>query len=514
MEGPIDNLTTQSGGGDEAQTEKPVVIPQEAVGELGSNAEAENAATDDTETTSTPQADNRSLHEEGSKSESAASDKTAVNSAQDGTSLKPPEPTAALDLTRRKSDGRIKVLLTRNDSDGAVISLGWREAVEYNGRLYCVPTLPPALYQSLILPTGFETVGSTRELFDSIVALLRDHVMLPEKQCSLLAYWSMATWFPDFLPFLPSLAITGPASAADLLLRTLVAVCRRPVLLADMSPVVLRALPLGELMPTLLIRGPQLSKRMAGLLDASNQPGYLVCSGKDFQQFYCAKCIYMGEHAKNQLLTPNSIHVHVGGNSLRFLSALPTDSVIQDFQNRLLSYRLVSYNKVAASKFRVPGFRFRPEVCAIAQVLGASITDDPALQQDIIELLQERDEQSRVDRASGQDGMVLKAVLWHCHQSDQQQVFVREIAATANRIYNEEGESLKISNETVGHVLKNLGLYTRRLGNAGRGLVLDKATQSRAHELGHANEVLPDSAGVPACGYCHKLQLLQTQEVV
>src|SRR5208282_2977134 len=36
----------------------------------------------------------------------------------------------------------------------------------------------------------------------------------------------------------------------------------------------------------------------------------------------------------------------------------------------------------------------------------------------IIELLQERDEQSRVDCATGQDGMVRKAVLSHC-QPDQ-----------------------------------------------------------------------------------------------
>jgi hypothetical protein len=163
---------------------------------------------------------------------------------------------------------------------------------------------------------------------------------------------------------------------------------------------------------------------------------------------------------------------------------------------------------VAASNFQVSGFR--PEVCATAQVLGASIVNDPELQRGIIALLKERDEQSRVDRATGQNGIVLKAVLWHCHQSDQQQVFVREIAGTANRIYSEEGESLKISNETVGHVLKNLGLYTRRLGNAGRGLMLDKDTQSRIHELSYASEV----AGVIACGYCHDLQLLQTQGVV
>jgi len=262
------------------------------------------------------------------------------------------------------------------------------------------------------------------------------------------------------------------------------------------------------------MREPQLNKRMAALLDASSQPGYFVRRNKDFQQFYCAKCMYIGEAANSQLSMPNSIHIHVGGNSRRSLSPLPTNDVIQDFQNRLLLYRILRHDEVAASKFRVPGFQFRPEFSAMAQVLGASIVNDLELQHGIIELLKERDEQSRVDRASGQDGVVLKAVLWHCHQPDQQQVFVREIAATANRIYGEEGESLKISSETVGHVLKNLGLYTRRLGNAGRGLVLDKAKQARVHELGYANEVLLDAGGVPACGYCHKLQLLHTQDVV
>jgi hypothetical protein len=284
------------------------------------------------------------------------------------------------------------------------------------------------------------------------------------------------------------------------------------VLLADVNPAVLRALPLAEVMPTLLIREPQLSKRTAALLDASNQPGYLVCDGKDFRQVYCAKCIYVGELAKDQLFTSNSIHIHVGENSLGALYALPTEGTIRDFQNRLLSYRLMSHDRVAASNFPVAGFR--PEVCAIAQVLGAPIVGNPELQRDIIELLKERDEQARVDRASGQNAVVLRAVLRHCHQPDRQQVLVREIATAANDIYGEEGESLKISNETVGHVLKSLGLYTRRLGNVGRGLMLDKATQSRVHELSRASEVLPNSTEIPACGHCYKLQLPEAEEVV
>ncbi len=509
MEEPIDRLTTQSTGTDEAQTDKPPGVPQLPVAEPGSGAEAD-PATDNAQTTSTGQANNRVSNEDGSKWESVLFPGPEIRF------------TPLLDLARPAADGKIYVIrMERTENvtkDGEPreksVHITYGSEIEHNGRAHRVPRLPLVLHRSLTLPRGAQPYGSTRKLFDSIFALLRNHAMLPEKECALVAYWSMATWFLDFLPFIPSLAVTGPAFSADLLLRTLVAVCRRPVALADVNPAVVRALPLGELMPTLLIREPQLSKRMAALLDASNQPGYLVCSGTGVQELYCAKCIYMGEQANNQLLRPNAIHVHVGGHTRRVLPPLPTDDVIQDFQKRLLFYRFVWHDAVAVSKVRVPGFRFRPEVSAMAQVLGASVMEDPELQRGIIELLQDRDEQSRVDRASGQDGLVLKAVLWHCHQPDAQQVFVREIAATANRMYGEEGESLKISSETVGHMLKNLGLYTRRLGNAGRGLVLDKTIQARAHELGYAHDVLTVGVEAAVCGYCHKLQVLQTQEVV
>jgi len=124
---------------------------------------------------------------------------------------------------------------------------------------------------------------------------------------------------------------------------------------------------------------------------------------------------------------------------------------------------------VAASKFQVSETQFRPEVAAIAQALGMSLASEPDLQRGIMQLLQARDEQSRVDNATSLDNLVLRAVLHHCHQANQEKVFVSKIAEAANDIYREEGESLRISSETAGRVLKNLGLYSRRLGNAGRG---------------------------------------------
>jgi hypothetical protein len=422
-----------------------------------------------------------------------------------------PEPkllSPLIDLVRRDSgDPRIYVCLFKSFQD-----FFSSPAIEYDGRWRHVPQLPPGLQKSLLLPTRLKNYGTTRQLFDDICALLQQHAPLFENQCKLLAYWSLASWFPDFLPFVPRLTITGPPFAADLLLRVLRSVCRRPVSLAAMSPAVLRAIPFDELMPTLLIREERLSKKMAALLDASDQSGYLVVSGKDMRQFYCAKCLYLGEDGNGMASRLPGIHVHVTKNRSFAVRALPSADVTQDLQNRLFSYRAVNHDHVESSMFGVSGFM--PEFCAVARALGAPIVDDPELQTGIIELLKEQNDQAQVDRASGLNAIVLRAVLSHCHQGDQQQAFVREIATTVNQIYKQEGESLKVSNESVGHVLRNLGLYTRRLGSTGRGLTLDNAMRLRTHELAYAHQVIPDSIDPPLCGYCHNLQTSQRSQLM
>jgi hypothetical protein len=378
---------------------------------------------------------------------------------------------------------------------------------QFSSRFYLPSDLRP-LYKSLFLPSGVEGFRMPRELFNDISALLRKHVMLASKDCSLLAYWAIATWFADFLPFFPSVVISGPASTADLLLRTLAAVCRRPVLLGELSPAILRKLPVKEISPTLLIREPQLSRYMSALLNASNQPGYLFFSGKSFQELYCPKTIYVGESFKDSAAARNSVHINLGESTLPLRKSLPGTDEITFFQNRLLCYRLLNHDKVAAANFRVSGFR--PELSVVADVLASAIVDDVELQRGIIEVLKDRDEQSRIDHATGVNGLVLRAVLFHCHQRDERK-FVREITATANRFYAEDGESLRLSSEKVGHVLKYLGLYSRRLGNAGRGLVFDKPTQAQAHMLSHEYDVLTSE---PSCEHCHELQHPQSGQLV
>jgi len=253
-------------------------------------------------------------------------DKIIINIG--GRPAKTAELTDMEELIRR--DGVIEAVQYVSAEDGIINQFSRRFGLSWD-----LWFLHQHLYDSLILPAGVQGFRTTRELFDGISALLHKHVLLPSKDCSLLAYWAIATWFTDYLPFLPGVIISGPASTADLLLRTLVAVCRRPVLLAELSPAILRKLPINELMPTLLIREPQLSRCMSALLNASNQPGYLFFSGKTFQQLYCPKCIYVGECFKDSPAASNSVHINLGGSALTPRHASPTKDEITSFQNRL-----------------------------------------------------------------------------------------------------------------------------------------------------------------------------------
>jgi hypothetical protein len=500
-----DPLLEHPGGGNEAQNHKAGAIAREP--EIENDIGFQNQVTGNFVGTAT-EAETETNDEERSNPESSGYAEIGRNRSQDRIFFDSPLPRPMIELIRLASDLQVYVSLLETDEDGY---LRWVHGAEIrrNGRRHYVPQMPPALYRSLRLPSEGRPFGSSRKLIDSICGLLREHSTVSEKDSKILAYWSMASWFPDMLWLLPSLVITGAAASAEPLLLTLAAVCRRSVLLAGIDPAVLCASWVAELMPTLLIRAPRLSKRMRTLIDTSARPGYLMATGKDMQSIYGAKCIYLEEYGEEPALGTSSIHVHVGGSSRRPLQTFPTEEVVTDFQSRLLVYRFVARDAVATSKFRVGGFR--PEACAIAESLAAVIVDDPELQVGIMELLKPRDEQSRVDRATGKTGIVLRAVLWFCHQPDAQQVYVRDIANAANRICGDEGESLKISSESVGYVLKYLGLCSQRLGNAGRGLKLDGSTQYQAHKLAYAYDVLPIE---PVCGHCHELQTSQMEEVV
>lgn len=162
-------------------------------------------------------------------------------------------------------------------------------------------------------------------------------------------------------------------------------------------------------------------------------------------------------------------------NSLRV-----TEALVKDLQNQLLRYRCKNLVRVYNCDFDASPLT--SDTRAIANALGACIIDSPGLQSKLISLLTPFESQRQADRSTSLEALTLEATLNLAH-SGQGQILVNEIANEVNRIALARGERLHYSAETIGHRLKKIGLVTRRLGKAGKGLVMDLATMTQAHEL-------------------------------
>jgi hypothetical protein len=416
----------------------------------------------------------------------------------------PSEPPTTIDLVRRKN-GELAIIKMQNGRGHSGAS------VTHNHRIYRIPDLMGTPFSSIPLPHQEpQTYASSGELFQAVNLLFKEHASCSEPAARLLTYWVLATWFTDCFALAPCLVITGPPWEADLLLLLLSYVCRFPLLLAAIGPGAFGSLPM-EFTPTLLLREPELNKRMASLLRASTRRSYLTVGSGGVRDLYCAKAVYVGEHGELEMLGPHTIHLEVTPNSesAHRSSRLPSWQQVLALQDRLFNYRMACSARVVNSDFDVA---FAPDIRAVAQVLGACILDDPKLRAELVPLLAPHHEQ-RLRRRSDLESIVLNALLLHCHE-EKGRIFVREITQTVNQIYKDRGERLEVSAEEVGHKLKSLGLFTRRLGSGGRGLELDQPTQALVHERADAQQLLSPDETDEGCQHCQRLQVIPEEGIV
>lgn len=414
------------------------------------------------------------------------------------------QPPTIIDLAR-DSEGELGVVQIQNGK-GRIAS-----SVTHNGRTYRVPELIRTSFSQIPVPQlGRQPYGSTRELLQTLGEFFQKHSPCSEPDIRLLAYWVLSSWFTDCLPLSPLLVVTGPALEAELLLLLLSCVCRLPFLLAAVGPAAFASLPM-EFTPTLLIREPELNKRMADLLRASAQPNCFTVVPRGVRDLYCAKAIYVRAHGDVAMLGPYTVHIELAPQpDLVFRGErLPSRVEVQKLQNKLFTYRMFNNPEVVRSDFDAA---LSPNTRAVVRVLGARIVGDRALQAELVALLTYQDEKL-IKHTDDLEGTVLEALLLHCHQQ-QSKSLVREITKTVNQIYEDRGGRLKASVEEVGHKLKSLGLLTRRLGSAGRGLKFNEETQLLVHERAYAHQVISPDDRDEGCTHCQRLQLTRPEEVV
>ncbi len=83
-----------------------------------------------------------------------------------------------------------------------------------------------------------------------------------------------------------------------------------------------------------------------------------------------------------------------------------------------------------------------------------------------------------------------------------------EIATIANGIFKGRGESIELGKpRAVGDILRSGGLFTQRLGRAGRGIVLTKENRKKLHELAWAFDVRSVEDAAKRCEFCFDVRV-------
>jgi hypothetical protein len=135
--------------------------------------------------------------------------------------------------------------------------------------------------------------------------------------------------------------------------------------------------------------------------------------------------------------------------------------------------------------------------------------DSPDLQAALVSILAPRDQQRISERLDTAEALVIEAVL-ALSSGGAEQLYAKEIAVEVNRLLEARGERSKLSPEKVGHRLRRLGLTTRRLSQAGNGLVMDKETRTRLQMLS-AMYVMEDQ--LAGSENLHRQQITENREV-
>jgi hypothetical protein len=336
--------------------------------------------------------------------------------------------------------------------------------------------------QATPVPNGSAPYGTTAELFSHLQDAIGKQALVSQQTSALLTYWTICTWFPDSLPIAPGLTIVGPEFEADLVMRALRNFCRYPLMLAGADVSSLQKVDWRP-SPTLLLYGPNLTKQMTTLLGCATTRGYMVGDAGEYRDFYGPKAVFAGQEVSADRMPRCSLQVTLQPSSpvpAKQESGPVTEAFVQDLRNQLQRYRCKNLVRVYNSDFDAS--LLTSDMRAIANALGACVIDSPELQSQLISLLTPFETQRQADRSTCLEALTLEATLNLAHAGETQ-ILVGEIANEVNRIALARGERLHYSAETVGHRLKKIGLVTRRLGKAGKGLSLDLATLKHAHEL-------------------------------
>jgi len=377
---------------------------------------------------------------------------------------------------------------------------------ERGGRKYQASDLDLSLYRALRLPHGCRKYRSDRDLFDKVRRLFSNHLRLQDWQSSVMACFVFISWVCERLSSAPVLALLGEDEEMGLAsLFLLNSLCRHPILLAEISAAALYSLPL-EFSPTLLIRQEELRPNLQRLLRSSGFRGlHVPRPGGRLADLSCPKAIFFGNGGPADAFCENTIPIALitSGRQPSYLDERLQEEIANEFQPRLLMYRLRNLAKIATREIDVS--KFTPAVRPLARSFAQCFPGDAALAEFAARLLEPRDDEIRAEHTRDVRFAIVEILLATIHEGNERAVRVQALTAQVNTLLRSRGEILEFKPEEIGWRLKKLYI-TRHSNTSGQQVLLDRGTSQRVHELAGAYDLPGEQLSVTGCPDCSQSQ--------
>lgn len=405
-------------------------------------------------------------------------------------------------------DGRlVETIKDPQDSSSTLLAvcngdqISYAKELEYKGRLLVPVPGENIILRHVRLAEGATPYESPESLFDKVLGAIREFVDIPDDHLFVLGGFVLTTWLVDRFPVAPYVSVFGPPqSGKTTLLRVLNLLCRRPILVGDISSAALYDV-CDKMKPTLIIdectsQVGQTRQALRHLLRVGNTRE-IVARKSHVYSVYGAKVIASLEPPDDAALISRCILVPMTRTSKADLVDPGEPSVerwAKEAQKLLLRFRFDHYKSIKPA--RVPGSEnLPPRDRDLLNCLAAILPDNknwPPVLMDIFR----RESAWRQEQPSPPQSAVLSALFSYIHfdGSDDRQkvgtVLVGGLTDTARRHLHLLGESRELTARKVGDVLRSLGLGSERT-NQGWRVWLDFPARQRIHRLAKIYRIVP-----------------------
>jgi hypothetical protein len=369
--------------------------------------------------------------------------------------------------------------------DGEILFL---ERLEQDGRVIVPLAQNSEILGQIRFPEAVEPYESVEKLLLQLESLIAQCIAVDEQYVPVLADFVLSTWFVDRFSVAPYLSVVGlPQSGKTTLLKVLSLVCRRSLLIADITSAVFYQTCV-RFMPTMLIdeAGTVANNRALRHILRSGTTRNVVAVRKDHSfHSYGAKVVCWSEPPNDPALNSRCILIPMFENMCPGLVRTDEPKVQQlaaHLQAQLLRFRLENFKTVQFVP--VPGDEvLRPRTRDLLRALSAAHAQDAQRSQRLFKFF-ESGQGIPAEPLDPAQNAVLRALfsVIHLHE-DFSFIRVGDLTHMVNLFLDRKGENLRLLPRKVGAVLTSLGLATRTRTNSGWTIRVNYEDVEKLHQL-------------------------------